>query len=459
MSAPTSGLPPLHCHRRRGHARLRDRAAAAGRREAGARPRPAAAARDLLRGPHRRHPRPRRGDGRLRRAATWSSRPPPRSGTRRPRARSTRRSTSSGNRLVIDVCRDLGIRAPGLHQHHRRGGRRPQAHRRRRRVAAVPGEAAARRLLPHQDRRRAADARRQRPRPRHLRSAARGMYGPRDRYHLGNIVAMARKGKYMRAGKRQGPLHPRLLRERRPRPPAGRRATLPRLSRRRPGLLRRRPLSGRQLLRLHGALSARRSDCRCPGAASPIRWPTGWPAWPSWWRPARTSPASRWSRPAWTTPTATTRPSGTSATGPSSRARRPSAARWSTGRSTWPSRPTSNAPAAGKRAGRRAVARRRTGLGQRPSPRPQQRPEEPVVQRTARVGRPPAQQFEHGLGHREGERARVEVRPRGLIQGADERLRRLQVVEQRRPVACSPTRTGRSAGVSRPDGCSRWRRR
>lgn len=27
-----------------------------------------------------------------------------------------------------------------------------------------------------------------------------GMYGPRDRYHLGNIVAMAKKGKYMRAG-------------------------------------------------------------------------------------------------------------------------------------------------------------------------------------------------------------------------------------------------------------------
>ncbi len=27
-----------------------------------------------------------------------------------------------------------------------------------------------------------------------------GMYGPRDRYHLGNIVDMARRGKYMRAG-------------------------------------------------------------------------------------------------------------------------------------------------------------------------------------------------------------------------------------------------------------------
>jgi nucleoside-diphosphate-sugar epimerase len=27
-----------------------------------------------------------------------------------------------------------------------------------------------------------------------------GMYGPRDRYHLGNIVAMAKKGRYMRAG-------------------------------------------------------------------------------------------------------------------------------------------------------------------------------------------------------------------------------------------------------------------
>ncbi len=27
-----------------------------------------------------------------------------------------------------------------------------------------------------------------------------GMYGPRDRYHLGNIVAMAKAGKYMRAG-------------------------------------------------------------------------------------------------------------------------------------------------------------------------------------------------------------------------------------------------------------------
>jgi nucleoside-diphosphate-sugar epimerase len=27
-----------------------------------------------------------------------------------------------------------------------------------------------------------------------------GMYGPRDRYHLGNIVAMARRGRYMRVG-------------------------------------------------------------------------------------------------------------------------------------------------------------------------------------------------------------------------------------------------------------------
>ncbi len=27
-----------------------------------------------------------------------------------------------------------------------------------------------------------------------------GMYGPRDRYHLGNIIAMAERGKYMRAG-------------------------------------------------------------------------------------------------------------------------------------------------------------------------------------------------------------------------------------------------------------------
>ena len=30
-----------------------------------------------------------------------------------------------------------------------------------------------------------------------------GMYGPRDRYHLGNILDMARRGKYMRVGDRK----------------------------------------------------------------------------------------------------------------------------------------------------------------------------------------------------------------------------------------------------------------
>ena len=83
---------------------------------------------------------------------------------------------------------------PGLHQHHGRGGRRPQAHRRRATSrcrtrhgcratpTAAPRSSAEQLVL-------AANG------PALATCALRpvGMYGPRDRYHLGNIVAMARR--------------------------------------------------------------------------------------------------------------------------------------------------------------------------------------------------------------------------------------------------------------------------
>ena len=166
----------------------------------GACPGPARAARAGLRAGDRRHPRP----AALRKAcagaqvvfqtaaAVWD---PVTHG--RDLRGGERRGQPSGDRGLPRA----GHPAPGLHQHPGRGGGRADAHRGRRRIPAVPAQAAARRLLADQDPRRAAGA--ARPTAPGLATCALrpvGMYGPRDRYHLGNFVAMARKGVSLRLG-------------------------------------------------------------------------------------------------------------------------------------------------------------------------------------------------------------------------------------------------------------------
>jgi nucleoside-diphosphate-sugar epimerase len=105
-----------------------------------------------------------------------------------------------GNRLVVDVCRELGI--------HRLvytstidvvvDGRRPivDGDESLPYPVRTPGDHYCRTKIVAEQEMIAADG------PNLATCALRpaGMYGPRDRYHLGNIVAMAKRGRYMRAG-------------------------------------------------------------------------------------------------------------------------------------------------------------------------------------------------------------------------------------------------------------------
>ena len=105
-----------------------------------------------------------------------------------------------GNRIVVDVCRELGIRrlvytstidvvvdgrAPIV------DGNESLPYPRK-----LPGDAYSRTKIAAEQLMLAANG------PDLATCALRpaGMYGPRDRYHLGNIVDMARRGKYIRAG-------------------------------------------------------------------------------------------------------------------------------------------------------------------------------------------------------------------------------------------------------------------
>ncbi len=156
-----------------------------------------------------------------------------------------------------------------------------------------------------------------------------GMYGPRDRYHLGNILAMARRGKYIRLGSgkarfshvySENAAHAHILAAEHLFPGS--------------------QVAGRAYFVGDHYPAGNLFDfmepyleawgCRSPAAASHTLWPTGWPASLKSWPRTPTSTVSRSSRPAWTIRIATTAPNRTSATARSYPETRPSAAPWST---------------------------------------------------------------------------------------------------------------------------------
>ncbi len=155
---------------------------------------------------------------------------------------------------MVDACRELGIRRLVYTSTIDVvvDGRRPIVDGDE--SLPYPGEDARRPLLPHKDRGRTMMIAANGPDLATCALRPAGMYGPRDRYHLGNIVDMARRGRYMRAGSgkarfthvySENAAHVHLL---------AARAPVPWLSGGRPDLLRGRPLPGHQPVRLHGAL-------------------------------------------------------------------------------------------------------------------------------------------------------------------------------------------------------------
>jgi nucleoside-diphosphate-sugar epimerase len=105
-----------------------------------------------------------------------------------------------GNQIVVDVCRELGIRRLVYTSTIDVvvEGRRPivDGDESLPYPQKLPGDAYSRTKIAAERLMLAANG------PDLATCALRpaGMYGPRDRYHLGNIVDMAKRGKYMRAG-------------------------------------------------------------------------------------------------------------------------------------------------------------------------------------------------------------------------------------------------------------------
>ena len=105
-----------------------------------------------------------------------------------------------GNQIVVDVCRELGVRRLVYTSTIDVvvDGRRPivDGDEALPYPQKLPGDAYSRTKIAAERLMIAANG------PELATCALRpaGMYGPRDRYHLGNIVDMAKRGKYMRAG-------------------------------------------------------------------------------------------------------------------------------------------------------------------------------------------------------------------------------------------------------------------
>ena len=108
-----------------------------------------------------------------------------------------------------------------------------------------------------------------------------GMYGPRDRYHLGNIIGMAQARSLDAAGRRVSEVQPRLLGERGARAHPRRAQALRPAGQWQGSATSSATTSPTRTCSTSWSRSCGDWGCPCRPARSPTGWPWRWPRWPS----------------------------------------------------------------------------------------------------------------------------------------------------------------------------------